>query len=84
MECVPRDLTYLMSDLKDKKEKSLLTVMYNCLCAMKFVHSAGIMHRDIKPSNILICNDLSVKICDFGLSRETYHATENRNKRKLT
>ena len=84
MECVPHDLTYLMSDLKDKKEKSLLTVIYNTLCAMKFVHSTGIMHRDIKPSNILLCNDLSTKICDFGLSRETYQATEQKNKRKLT
>ena len=28
------------------------------------------MHRDIKPGNILIMHDLSIKLIDFGLSRE--------------
>jgi mitogen-activated protein kinase 1/3 len=33
------------------------------------MHSAKVVHRDIKPANILINEDCSVKICDFGLSR---------------
>jgi serine/threonine protein kinase len=33
------------------------------------MHSAKIIHRDIKPANILINEDCSIKICDFGLSR---------------
>lgn len=33
------------------------------------MHSAKILHRDIKPANILLNEDCSIKICDFGLSR---------------
>jgi len=45
------------------------TLLYNLLVGLKFLHSAGIYHRDLKPANILVNQDCSVKICDFGLSR---------------
>ena len=44
-------------------------ILYNIVCALKFLHSANIMHRDIKTSNILVDEDCNIKICDFGLSR---------------
>jgi len=45
------------------------TIIYNLLCSLKYLHSARILHRDIKPANILINEDCSIKICDFGLAR---------------
>jgi eukaryotic-like serine/threonine-protein kinase len=33
------------------------------------LHAAGIIHRDMKPFNILLTDDDTVKICDFGLSK---------------
>jgi len=39
------------------------------LCAVKYLHSANVLHRDLKPANILVNEDCSVKICDFGLAR---------------
>ena len=50
-------------------EEHLIMIMYNTLCALKYLHSANVIHRDVKPSNILINRDSNVKICDFGISR---------------
>lgn len=44
-------------------------MVYNLLCAVKYLHSANVLHRDLKPANILVNEDCSVKICDFGLAR---------------
>lgn len=66
-------------------ESHLLTIIYNLICAVNFLHSAKVVHRDIKPSNILINNSCEVKLCDFGMSRVMPKASkeeENLNKFK--
>ena len=77
-------LEYMEADLKKViKSKLILTelhiqvIAYNLLCALNYIHSAGIMHRDIKPSNILIDEDCHIKICDFGLARSFYGIKHN-------
>ncbi len=32
------------------------------------VHESGVLHRDIKPDNIIIADDITAKITDFGVS----------------
>jgi serine/threonine-protein kinase len=33
------------------------------------MHSKGVIHRDLKPQNIMLCNDGSMRIMDFGIAR---------------
>jgi serine/threonine protein kinase len=37
--------------------------------ALHYAHGLGLIHRDIKPHNILVTDDLSPKISDWGMSK---------------
>ena len=64
------------SDLKKLLKSSMTlelvhikTILWNLLHAVKYIHESMVLHRDIKPANVLINEDCSIKICDFGLAR---------------
>lgn len=69
-------LEYCESDLKKLIKSSLTlemihiqTIVWNLLHAIKYLHDSKVIHRDLKPANILLNEDCTVKVCDFGLSR---------------
>jgi len=53
--------------------KAVLTISFQILSAVDYLHANGIAHRDLKPENLLSSGDGDeevVKIIDFGLSKK--------------
>lgn len=44
-------------------------IMRSIGAALAYGHQKRIIHSDLKPGNIFICNDGTVKVLDFGISR---------------
>ncbi|HOD42396.1 MAG TPA: protein kinase, partial [Candidatus Wallbacteria bacterium] len=58
--------------LKEKKNLSHMEtrrIALQCCDALEYTHGRHVVHRDIKPENIMLLDDGSLKIMDFGLSK---------------
>lgn len=63
--CTQRTVTEFLSDPKTRQDAQQIAE------AVRPVHSMGLIHRDLKPSNCFMDETMSVKVGDFGLSRES-------------
>jgi len=62
-----------LKQVLDRGERFPLTetlrVMEEVLAGLDYSHKRGVVHRDIKPANIMLTQDGTVKIADFGIAR---------------
>lgn len=69
MEYAESDLKKLIKSTINLELLHIQTIIYNLLCSIKYLHESNVLHRDLKPANVLINEDCTVKLCDYGLAR---------------
>ena len=69
MEYAESDLKKIIKSNINLEMLHIQTIVYNLLCSIKYLHESNVLHRDLKPANVLINEDCTVKLCDYGLAR---------------
>jgi aurora kinase, other len=67
--------TYIKKQYAGKVQlhRFIYFILQPLLHALAYLHSTGIIHRDIKPENILVDHQSIIRLCDFGLSIQSYN-----------
>ncbi|GAB3453939.1 hypothetical protein GCM10027570_33600 [Streptomonospora sediminis] len=70
MELVPGEPLSSILRRNDGLEPSVtLDIAGQAAAALAAAHARGVVHRDIKPGNLLVTDDGTVKLTDFGIAR---------------
>lgn len=64
------DLQKRIYDNRRISLKEAIRIAVKICNGLSAVHALGVIHRDIKPANVLLGDDGTVKVTDFGVSKE--------------
>jgi DNA-binding response OmpR family regulator/tRNA A-37 threonylcarbamoyl transferase component Bud32 len=62
-------------DLRERMRKKIepeqaVEYLRQMAAALQAIHAVGVLHRDLKPGNVMLRNDGSLALIDFGLAKQ--------------
>jgi serine/threonine protein kinase len=69
MPVYPHSLLSLLEQRETIDEATAIRLARDVAAGLQYAHGAGLVHRDIKPANILIADDGTAVVADFGIAR---------------
>jgi serine/threonine-protein kinase len=62
-------LSALLREIHPLPEPDAVKIASRVCEALHVMHFHKVVHRDLKPQNIMVCNDGSIRIMDFGIAK---------------
>ena len=62
-------LAEVLAALRPLPEKDAVGIASRVCEALEYLHAHKVVHRDLKPQNIMLCEDGSVRLMDFGIAK---------------
>ncbi len=63
--------------------KEALFFVNQILKALQHAHDKGIVHRDVKPQNIMLLENGTIKVADFGIARFSHSETKTMTEKAI-
>ncbi|KAJ6236477.1 numb-associated kinase [Anaeramoeba flamelloides] len=76
-------MNVLLNENSRFDEKQALKIFYSICCAVYQMHSLRepVIHRDLKVENVLISQNGTIKLCDFGSATQRIYTLESQQER---